>query len=85
MWYRFTAPSAGTLTADTLGSSYDTILSVWTGSCGAISPTLDGCDDDMETSRQSQVSFTASAGTTYWFMVSAYNNDGGTLIFNLSF
>ncbi|HXQ20496.1 MAG TPA: hypothetical protein VN812_02395, partial [Candidatus Acidoferrales bacterium] len=85
VWYRFTAPSAGTLEADTFGSSYDTILSAWTGSCGAFSPTADGCNDDAGGGHQSQVSFTASAGVTYWFMVSAYNSDGGTLDFAVTF
>jgi len=84
VWSRFTAPSSGALTANTFGSNYDTILSVYTGTCGAFSPAPDGCNDDAGGGHQSQVSFTARAGVTYWFMVSAYSNDGGTLVFNLS-
>ena len=85
VWYRFTAPSAGILTADTFGSSYDTILSAQTGACGAFTGVTGGCNDDAPGSSQSQVSFIAAGGTTYFFMVSAYNGDGGTLVFHLMF
>lgn len=83
-WYRFTAPSSGTLTANTFGSTYDTILSVYTGSCGAFTPLAGGCNDDSG-SLQSRVSFQAVAGTTYYFLVTAYVGNGGTLNFSLSY
>ena len=85
VWYRFTAPNPGTVTADTLDSDYDTILSTYTGSCAALSPLLpDGCnDDDPRDGAQSGVSFVTRAGTTYYFMVSAYDGDGGNLKFHL--
>ena len=85
VWYRFTAPGFGMLTANTFGSSYDTILSAQTGSCGAFTGVPGGCNDDAPSSSQSQVSFTATGGTTYFFMVSAYTGNGGTLVFNLTF
>ncbi|MGH3054307.1 MAG: PPC domain-containing protein, partial [Gaiellaceae bacterium] len=83
-WYRFTAPSSGTLTADTFGSTYDTILSVYTGSCGAFTPLTNGCNDDSG-SVQSRVSFPATAGSTYYFLVTAYAGNGGTLHFDLTY
>ena len=85
VWYRFTAPSSGTLVADTLGSNYDTILSVYTGACGNFTPVSNGCNDDAPGSSQSQVSFAAAGGTTYFFMVSAYTGNGGNLVFHLTF
>ena len=36
VWYRFTAPSIGTVTVSTLGSNYDTILAAYTGSCSSL-------------------------------------------------
>ena len=84
VWYRFTAPSNGTLTASTLGSNYDTILASYTGACGAYTAVSGGCNDDSG-SPQSRVSFTASGGTMYYFLVTAYSNNGGTLVFQLSF
>lgn len=80
VWYRFTAPANGTVTADTFGSNYDTVLSAYTGSCGTFTEVA--CNDDA-TGTQSQVSFDITAGTTYYFVVSAFSNDGGSLVFNL--
>jgi hypothetical protein len=86
VWYVFTAPSRGTVTADTFDSNYDTILSVYTGSCGGLSPVADGCsDDDPFDGAQSKVSLPSSPGTTYYFMVSAFEDDGGSLMFRLRF
>jgi hypothetical protein len=84
IWYRFTAPSNGTLTANTFGSNYDTILAVYTGACGSFSPVAGACNDDTNGS-QSRVSFQATAGTTYFFMVTAYSSNGGSLVFQLTF
>ena len=83
-WYRFTAPSTGTLTVNTFGSNYDTILATYTGTCGAFTAVPGACNDDSS-GAQSRVSFTASAGTTYYFMVSAYSSNGGSLVFQLTF
>lgn len=84
VWYRFTAPTSGTLTANTFGTSYDTILAAYAGSCGAFSPVPGACNDDTN-GRQSQVSFQVTAGLTYYFMAVAYSNNGGSLLFQLSF
>jgi len=85
VWYRFRAPTAGTITADTFGSSYDTILSAYTGFCGAMTEVSGACSDNANATTQSQISFTATSGQTYSFMVSAPNFDGGTLVFHLTF
>ncbi len=84
VWYRFTAPSNGTVTANTFGSNYDTILAAYTGTCGAFNPVAGACNDDTN-GTQSRVSFQATAGTTYFFMVTAYSSSGGNLVFQLSF
>jgi hypothetical protein len=84
VWYRFTAPSAGTVTANTFGSSYDTILAAYVGSCGAFTPVANACNDDTA-GQQSRVSFDATAGRTYYFLTTAYSNNGGSLVFQLTF
>ncbi len=84
VWYGFTAPGNGTLTANTFGSNYDTILAAYTGSCGTLTPVAGACNDDTN-GTQSRISFTAIAGTTYYFLISAYSNNGGTLVFQLTF
>lgn len=45
IWYRFDTPNhSGTLTLDTCGSSIDTVLSVYSGTCGSL--TEIACNDD---------------------------------------
>jgi len=87
VWYRFTAPSDGRITADTFGSSYDTLLSVHTGTCAALTAVSGGCNDGNDDARgsQSQVTFSVVGGTTYFFMITAYSGNGGTLVFHLAF
>ena len=86
VWHRFTAPSNGRITANTYGSSYHTILSAFTGACGAFTMVPGACNDNTGLSGSlSQISFNATAGTTYYFMVSSYTASGGTLSFNFTF
>jgi hypothetical protein len=81
VWYRLTTAGSGSVTVDTFGSSYDTILTAWTGSPGALSQVV--CNDDFS-GLQSLITFTAAAGTTYYFMVSDYNFGGGSLVFHVN-
>jgi len=73
LWYTYTAPASGAVTASTLGSGYDTILSVWTGAPPAAGFTNVACNDDSAGTFQSQVSFQASAGVSYHIMVSQFS------------
>jgi hypothetical protein len=69
VWFRYTAPAGGGVHVITCGSSFDTVLSVWTGTCG--SPALVVCNDDA-CGLQSDVTFTATAGTSYLIRVEAF-------------
>jgi PKD repeat protein len=60
--------------ADTFGSGYDTVLSAWTGTQGALS--LIACNDDFS-GLQSKIDFQATGGTTYYFMVAFCCGSGG--------
>jgi len=84
VWYRFTAPTNGTISVNTYGSNYDTILAAYAGSCGSFTPVAGGCNDDTN-GRQSRVAFQATAATTYYFMAVAYSNDGGSLTVQATF
>src|SRR5262249_59366480 len=44
VWFTFTPASTGPVTISTCGSSFDTVLAVYTGACGALSPIR--CNDD---------------------------------------
>lgn len=82
IWFKYTAAESGTLTADTFGSGYDTVLGVYTGRrVNAL--TLVDCNDDAQ-DLQSQVVFEATAGETYDFRVSGFSNgSSGNVTFNL--
>src|SRR5207237_3339627 len=63
IWYAWTAPTSGTVTIDTIGSAFDTIMGVYTGtSVSAL--TLVASDDDSGGSLTSKVTFAATAGVT---------------------
>jgi hypothetical protein len=87
VWYQWQAPATGTATIDTLGTGFDTVLGVYTGtSVGALS--VVGKDDDT-VERTSRVSFAATAGTVYKIAVDGFNNsnsggDAGPITINFS-
>ena len=84
VWYKGTAGGDQVLEVNTFGSDYDTTLTVITGSPGNC--TVIVCNDDSGISGnelQSQVTFNAYAGTTYYFMVGSKGSGGGNLVFNV--
>jgi len=72
VWYKFTPSTSNNYAASTADSRYDTGIYVFTGSPS--SPTPVACNDDAPTSgemvQSSYVNFAATAGTTYYIMVS---------------
>jgi hypothetical protein len=72
VWWSWTAPVAGTVTVDTIGSSFDTVLGVYQGDSLA-SLIAVGTDDDSGGSGSSKVEFSASQGTIYRILVDGYN------------
>jgi trimeric autotransporter adhesin len=82
VWYSYTATANGTVQVDTFTSSYNTILSVYTGSAGAL--TSVACNDDAAGSFQSQLTVGMTSGTTYYFMITDSYSSGGTLAFHLT-
>jgi len=84
VWYDFVPTTNGTITADTLSSPYATILTAVTGVPGSF--TERACNVSAGSGiAQSQVTFPATGGTVYSFMVSAFFGDGGTTNFHLTF
>ena len=72
------------LTADTLGSTFDTVLVVYTGNA-LDSLTEVACNDNIATDTSSSVTFQPIAGTTYRVQVgSAAPGGGGTLVFDFA-
>jgi photosystem II stability/assembly factor-like uncharacterized protein len=97
-WYKFTPVFTATLEVDTIGSSYDTVLSIWTGT-GTTEATLTAtnvaCNDDIQQGIIIQSQLTTvqlTANTTYYIMVSSFGPPdanpialGGKTQFNFSY
>ena len=91
VWFRWTAPTFGTINLDTIGSNYDTVLSVWDG-CGAYNSASDtftapaqlGCSDDINSSNlaSSVSNVRVKSGQTVRIKVSSYGR-GPVTISNL--
>lgn len=75
VWYVFTATQDMTMVADTLGSDYDTVLTAYVGSCGAL--TEIACNDDVPGSLDSRIGFSVHAGETILLEVAGYDVTGG--------
>ncbi len=72
VWYTYRPHSSRSVTVSTLGSTYDTVLAVYTGTPSSL--TQLACNDDFVTGTlQSQVTFSATADVTYYILVSKWN------------
>jgi hypothetical protein len=79
VWHRWTAPSNMSVTISTEGSSFDTVLGVYTGSSVAGLVTIVQNDDADADHRTSRATFNASAGTTYRIAVDGYDGAEGAV------
>ena len=94
IWYKVAPTGSGTASIDTIGSSYDTVLSVWSGTSQAsLAPVA--CNDDINpgiVTVSQLTNVTLNAGTTYYIMVSSFGAldpnpvaFGGKSVLNFSF
>jgi hypothetical protein len=82
VWYTYTPVVPTQVTIDTIGSDFDTVISVYTGN--AINAlTRVACNDDAQNTL-SQVTFPAAPGTTYRVQVGGFNGAVGNLVVNFS-
>ncbi len=81
VWYRWTAPLAGTVTINTGTSNFDTLLAVYTGDAvGSLSAVASSDDAGGLTS---SVTFFATASTVYRIRVDGFAGDAGTINLHL--
>jgi hypothetical protein len=74
VWYRLTPTTAGSFTVSTAGSSYDTVLGVFTAPITTSSGSI-VCNDDFGGMLQSQVTVSSAvAGTTYYIAIAQYGS-----------
>ncbi len=71
VWWNWTASANGVCTISTAGSSFDTLLAVYTGTAVNALSLVVANDDDP--AGGSKVSFFATSGTTYRIAVDGYN------------
>ena len=83
MAYGWTAPQSGTVTIDTFGSSYDTVLYVAEGTCE--SPTELACNDDEGFDLQSEVTVDVTAGDELIIVVDGFGGDDGRFVLNITY
>jgi hypothetical protein len=78
VWYQWTAPAAGDVNFETCSAAtFDTMLAAYTGTeVDALTKRAEG-DDDCATLR-SEITFAATAGTTYRIQVTGGNGSTGT-------
>ncbi len=85
VWWTWTAPSAGAVQISTTGSSFDTLLAVYTGSALNALTLVASNDDTSMGALQSAVEFTAVAGTTYRIAVDGFRGASGNVVLNATF
>jgi hypothetical protein len=85
VWFKLTAADEGWITFDTEGTSFDTLLGVYTGSA-VDNLAIVGQNDDVSASdHQSSVSFLTSVGTVYYVAVDGKLGATGNFDLNWSF
>ncbi len=85
VWWTWTAPTSGTVTIDTLGSNFDTLMGVYTGS-SVSALTVKASNDDSAAggTTTSKVTLAVTAGTAYQIAVDGYGGVVGSITLHLN-
>ena len=82
VWFRWTAPVAGSFVLDTCDSSFDTVLAVYVGTT---LPTLNAvAQADDECDAQSALTIAVAAGESYLIAVDGYDGETGSIVLRWS-
>lgn len=71
VWFKWRSPIAGRVTLDTVGSAFDTVLEVYTGSDFTSLHSI-AADDDGGTNLWSSLKFNAQANVDYYFALDGF-------------
>ena len=75
VWWKWTAPAGGQVFLSTAGTNFDTLLSVYTGTAvNALTLVASNDNPAGSYSDSSTLTFSATSGTTYWFLVQAWSD-----------
>lgn len=83
VWYSWMAPDSGRVTIDTTGSSFDTVLGIYTG-FAVDQLAMVAENDDNAGESTSGVQFEAVAGTYYQIAVDGFQGDSGNFKLNVN-
>ena len=87
LWYSWTAPASGACTMSLCGSAgalTDSVIAVYAGGGCPVSGTELACNDDFCGPYLSQVTFPATAGSSYLLQIGGYNGNHGDGLFTMS-
>jgi len=82
VWWSWTAPATGSVTINTCGSGFDTLLAVYTGTAvNSLTPVVSNNDGSCSgtSTGQSQLQFNAIAGTAYQIAVDGVGGSSGSI------
>jgi hypothetical protein len=79
VWWQWTAPASGFFMFTTQGSSFDTVMGIYTGTA-VDSLVMVAEDDDDGPKSTSAVAFDAVAGTVYYIAVAGYAENVGDIV-----
>ena len=82
VWWRWTATTTGRVYVDTLGSSFDTVVAVFSGHPVTARYPL-ARDDDGAGGSASRIDFQAIAGIEYYFAVKGFLGASGDVVLNI--
>ena len=83
-WWTWTASFTGSVTISTAGSSFDTLLGVYTGSAVNSLTAVASNDDGSGLGKQSSVNFNSVSGTTYRIAVDGFSGATGNISLSLA-
>lgn len=83
VWWKWTAPVNGPVAVDTFGSSFDTVLAVYTGTAITNLTPMASNDDAASGGVTSGVTFDAVAGRTYFVGIDGFSGASGDIHLNL--
>ncbi|MDY7004440.1 MAG: S8 family serine peptidase [Cyanobacteriota bacterium] len=79
LWWTYTAPESGTVTINTDGSDFDTVLAAYTGSTLSELIEVASSDDSVDFGIQSEITFDVVAGETYNIAVDGFDGEVGNI------
>ncbi|HUD46279.1 MAG TPA: Ig-like domain-containing protein [Candidatus Baltobacteraceae bacterium] len=85
VWWNWTAPQIGTVTIATTGSSYNTLLGVFTGSAINALTVVTNSNGINRTTGLAYLTFSVTPGTQYDIALAGYNGQSGDAVFIFKF